>query len=211
MIKKFVYLFITLLVLTSCNKDSKEAEEIKKVFSQANTAMIEQDGLSFYNSINEKSILMFQTLLQKAKVRDLSGKPVDKFNTFQCLVLFSADELDTISVKEFILKLKNNTLMDAEQSEVTRKAELGNIIINQDKASAKVFNIKDVYFSKEGGVWKFDVTTFEDDANELIINAIKQSEVSENEFIRSLLLQGTNLKNIRNIDYNALVNECFNK
>lgn len=211
MIKKFVYLFITLLVLTSCNKDSKEAEEIKKVFSQANTAMIEQDGLSFYNSINEKSILMFQTLLQKAKVRDLSGKPVDKFNTFQCLVLFSADELDTISVKEFILKLKNNTLMDAEQSEVMRKAELGNIIINQDKASAKVFNIKDVYFSKEGGVWKFDVTTFEDDANELIINAIKQSEVSENEFIRSLLLQGTNLKNIRNIDYTALVNECFYK
>jgi hypothetical protein len=194
--KTFKLLPILLLVALMANPaiaQKKQQKKVKKCFENYKSAILNDRGEEAVNYVDSRTIAYYSEMIEKTKSAD--SAEVDALGIMDKLMVFSMRHRAT---KEQILSFdgKSALVYAIEEGMVGKEsvatASLGVIDVDGNFAKGQFVNDGQktpiyYHFYKEDGDWKIDLTSIFDIAAMAFRNMQKESGMTENEFLFTIL------------------------
>lgn len=217
--KKIILLFLATALVASCKQKNDEASSliaadqaaITAVYKEVNAGLLNKDGVAIYKNLDKASIDYYANLLDSIKAKEVVGTMVDKMNIVTGLLLLNDEDLKTTDTKKLVELLFLNSAVDEEKKEVLLNAGLSNIKIDGDMATAYIFNVQEVKFSRENGEWKYNLLALQKTTEDMLKSVQKENEMTDKELLTSMISHSefANNPNVKRdfIEVFALMNE----
>ena len=189
--QNFLFLFLNLFVF-SCSSQKSDTVQIKECFDKCQSAIVNMDGQSAINSISEKTIVEYSSLLKKIKESDSLQLSNDEFATKLFILkirhLLSRDQIRQLNNQSLLILAINKGISNNNN---IGNATLDKITITDSSAKATLIINKKVTpfiysFHKENNLWKIILrTSFHTSYRQLFPDAT----ISENDYINNQLLE----------------------
>lgn len=191
--KYILTLCILFISITSANAQTNEKAEIKKVFEEYKSAILNDQAEDALNAIDNKTKIYYQNILSEVKTADSSKiarmSMIDKVTVLGIRSKGTKKEiLDMQGSDAFLFAIRNgmvgkNSVINNSVGEITinKNFAKGELLV-QGKKSPVFF-----HFYKENEGWKLNLTELFTLGNISIKQLLKDSGKSENEFLMEIL------------------------
>jgi len=197
--RKLMMTFFLILAISVFGQENGE-ELVRKAFDNYNTALMNHYGKEAVKYVDDKTIKYFTDILDQVKNAD--STKIETFSINDKIMVFSIRH--RIS-KDNILSFDGTTLLihAINESMVGKNSipnnSIGDVSIDNNMAKGQ-FLVKGqkvpffLFFNKEGGEWKFDMTSTFSIVSDAFQKKANDSGQNENEFIFKLLAMMTGKK-----------------
>lgn len=179
----------------SCSGQKTDSELITEVYAKYQIGISEKNVEKMIPCISQETITYYNNIVEMAKFSDSvhisTQTPIDKTLILYLRHTMTSDLLAKYTGKEFMYFTLSKGIHVEDELPKTKLSEIkvnGNEAIAQFSVNGMNTEEK-IKFRKENGIWKIDVSsTYSLAANDLFKQHIMQSGLSENEFIKYMVL-----------------------
>ena len=184
---------VLFISLTSANAQTNDTADIKKVFKEYKSAILNDQANDALNAIDKKTINYYKSILSEVKTADSNKisamSSIDKITVLGIRAMATNQEiLDMQDSDAFLFAIKNglvgkNSVINNSVGDITvdKNFAKGELLV-QGKKTAVFF-----HFYKESEGWKLNLTELFSLANMSLKKMIKNSGKTENEYLIVIL------------------------